>query len=135
MPNRRLRLLDRYPGATQWSDDVTVVGHGMTVEGELSSEGTIVIAGRVVGPVSSGTLVRVMQGAVVEGSIRAKCVLVEGAVDGEIGVQDQFELAESGRVRGDVTGPRIAVAEGAYLKGRLRATAGTVHRFRERRNR
>jgi len=133
MATPKLRLLDRYPSASEWSDEVTVIGHGMTVEGEISSEGTVVVAGHVIGPIRSGMLVRVMQGAVVEGGIEARCVLIEGAVDGSIGVEDQFELSATGRVRGDVTGPRIAVAEGAYLKGRLRATAGPVHRFRERR--
>ena len=76
---------------------------------------------------------RVIHGAVVQGAISARAVMVEGAVDGPIEVGEQFELAGSGRVRGDVSGPRIAVAEGAYLKGRVRATEGPVRRFREKR--
>ena len=44
-----------------------------------------------------------------------------------------FELGGTGRVRGDLHGPRVAMAEGAYLKGKVRATSGGVHRYRERR--
>jgi cytoskeletal protein CcmA (bactofilin family) len=91
------------------------------------------VAGRVDGEIVSDELVRVMPGGVVKGPIRAEAVLVEGAVDGDIIVAGQIELARTGRVRGDVTGPRVAVAEGAYLKGRLRATAGRIQRYREKR--
>ncbi|UCF69081.1 MAG: polymer-forming cytoskeletal protein, partial [Acidobacteriota bacterium] len=76
------RILDRFPGAVQWTDEVTIVGHQMALEGELVSEGTIVVGGRVNGPIVSQDLVRVLQGAVVNGSIRGRAVLVEGAVDG-----------------------------------------------------
>ena len=126
-------MLDTYPGAVSWNDDVTIVGHGMRLEGSLTTAGVVVVAGRVDGEIVSDELVRVMPGGVVKGPIRAEAVLVEGAVDGDIIVAGQIELARTGRVRGDVTGPSVAVAEGAYLKGRLRATAGRIHRYREKR--
>jgi cytoskeletal protein CcmA (bactofilin family) len=127
------RLLDRYPEAIAWTDEVTVVGHGMHLEGDLSSAGVVVVAGLVDGSVESERLVRILPGGVVRGPIRASSAVIEGAVDGDIEVEDQIELAPSGRVRGDVSGPRVAVAEGAYLKGRLRATAGRIHQYREKR--
>ncbi len=132
MPERR--LLDRYPSAESWTDDVTVVGHGMQLSGRLTSADVIVIAGRVDGPVVSEKLVRVLPGGVVRGPIRAEAVVIEGAVEGDVVVDDQIELARSGRVRGDVIGPHVAVAEGAYLQGRLRATVGKIRRFRESRD-
>lgn len=127
------RLFDRFPEAREWSDDVTVIGPGMRLAGEIESEGTVVVAGRVDGRVRSGRMVLVLVGGVVTGPILAEAAVIDGAVDGDVEVVDQFELGASGRLRGDVTGPRIAVAEGAYLKGRVRPTGGPVKHFRERR--
>jgi cytoskeletal protein CcmA (bactofilin family) len=127
------RLLDVYPDAASWTDDVTVVGHGMQLTGSLTSPGTVVVAGRFDGEIVCDRLVRVMPGGVVKGPVRAEAVLVEGAVDGDIAAARHVELARTGRVRGDVTGPRVAVAEGAYLQGRLRATDGRIQRYREKR--
>jgi cytoskeletal protein CcmA (bactofilin family) len=126
------RLLDRFE-LHSLADDVTVVGPDLFLEGEIESPGSVVVAGRVDGPITSGGLVRVLMGAAVKGPIQAKAALVEGAVDGDLAVEEQFELAATGRVRGDVSGPRVAVAEGAYLKGKVRASTGGVTRFREKR--
>ena len=127
------RLLDRFPEALACPEEVTVVGPGLVLEGEIEADASVVVAGRVEGAIRSGGLVRVIHGAVVQGPIRARAVMVEGAVDGPIEVTEQFELAGTGRVRGDVSGPRIAVSEGAYLKGKVRATEAPVRRFREKR--
>lgn len=132
MAQRRLR--DRYPGAERWSEGVTVIGRGLRFEGELVAKDVVVVGGRVEGSIRSEAMVHVLQGAVVNGDVDGGSVLVEGAVDGNITAQEQCELGHSGRVRGDIHGPRVAVAEGAYLKGKIRATEGRVRRFRERRH-
>jgi cytoskeletal protein CcmA (bactofilin family) len=133
MPATR-RLLDRYPAATSWTDETTVIGPGFVLDGEIETPGCVVVSGRVDGPIRAGELVLVRLGAVVRGPLDAESVLIEGAVEGDVEVADQFELGVSGRLRGDVSGPRIAVAEGAYLKGRVRASAGGIKKFRERRH-
>jgi cytoskeletal protein CcmA (bactofilin family) len=127
-------MADRYQGAQQWDDDTTVIGRGMVFEGEIQAKAAVVIGGRVSGKIDSESMVKVLLGGVVQGPITAESVMIEGAVDGDVTVQDQFELGASGRVRGDVAGARLAVAEGAYMQGRMRATEGSVKRFREQRH-
>ncbi len=129
----RRRLADRYQDASRWGDDLTVIGPGMVFEGDVESPGSVVVAGRIDGQVRAAELVHVAHGAVVRGPIEAGAAKIEGAVDGEIRVRDQLELGVSGRVRGDVTSPRVAVADGAYLKGKVRAAEGGVTHFREKR--
>ncbi len=127
------RIKDRFTGAERWSHEVTVLGKGLVFEGEIRAKDVVVIGGRVVGPVHSEALVHILPGGVVRGEVTGNAVLVEGAVDGDISAKDQLELGRTGRVRGDVYGPRVAVAEGAYLKGQVKATAGKIQHFRERR--
>ena len=131
MAERRIR--DRYSEADRWTEEVTVIGRGFVFEGQIEAEDTVVIGGRIEGSVTSGALVHVLPGGVVQGEVHGHTVLVEGAVDGDVHAGEQLELGGTGRVRGDLHGPRVAMAEGAYLKGRVRATAGGVHRFRDRR--
>ena len=113
-------------------DDTTIIGKGMTFEGEVRATGAVVIGGRIDGTIRSDGTVTVLQGGAVHGPITGDCVVIEGVVDGEITARDQFELAVSGRVRGDVSGGRLAVAEGAFMQGRMRATEGTVKKVRDK---
>ena len=126
-------MVDRYENAQSWDDEATVIGRGMAFEGEIQAKSSVVIGGRVDGSIHCESVVRVMQGGVVQGPITAESVVIEGAVDGDVTAHDQFELGTSGRVRGDVVGARLAVAEGAFMQGRMRATEGSVKRFREQR--
>ena len=132
MAAERRRLADRYQDASRWGDDLTVIGPGMVFEGTVESPGSVVVAGRIDGSVKAGDMVHVAHGAVVRGPIEAQAARIEGAVDGEIVVREQLELGVSGRVRGDVTSQRVAVADGAYLKGKVRAAEG-VTQFKEKR--
>jgi cytoskeletal protein CcmA (bactofilin family) len=126
-------MADRYQGAQKWDDDTTVISRGMSFEGEIKAKAAVVIGGQVAGRIDSDAMVRVLLGGVVQGPITAESVMIEGAVDGDVTAREQFELGATGRVRGDVVGARLAVAEGAYMQGRMRATEGSVKRFREQR--
>lgn len=127
------RLLDRHPGATCWTDDVTVIGPQLTFKGEIRAPGIVVVAGHVDGPIVAGDLVHVLAGAVVKGAIRAESALVEGSVDGPMTISEEVEIRPAGRVRGDIVGARVAIGEGCFIKGRVKATAGPVIRFRNKR--
>ena len=129
----RRRFGDEYPPDRQWSEKATVVGRGFRFEGEILADDVVIIGGRVDGSVTTPAMVHVLAGAGGNGPIEGGSVLIEGAVDGDITAAEHCELRHSGRVRGNILGPRVAVAEGAYLQGRVRATDGGVHRFRERR--
>ncbi len=132
--DKHRRLLDRYPEAVAWDETVTVIGPRFHLEGDVEAEGTVVVAGRVDGGIRSGRFVRVLHGAVVRGPIRGRDILVEGAVDGDVTAEGHLELGKTGRVRGDLSGERIAMAEGAYLRGRVIARSGRIRRFRDRRD-
>ncbi|MBP7572330.1 MAG: polymer-forming cytoskeletal protein [Acidobacteria bacterium] len=133
MATARRRLSDRFTGPGFWTEEATVVGPQMVLEGSLRAAGPVVIAGRIEGPVKSAGPVRVARGAVVRGAVEALAVLVEGAIEGDVLAHEQFELDVGARVIGDITGPRLALAEGAEHAGRLVSTGGAVHIFRERR--
>lgn len=127
------RLLDRYRGATAWTEETTVIGPRFTLVGAIITDGSVVIAGRVEGPVRAAELVHVLPGAVVLGGIAADAAVIDGAVEGDIEATEELELGHTGRVRGALRAAQVAVAEGSYHVGMLESKRGPVMQFRERR--
>jgi cytoskeletal protein CcmA (bactofilin family) len=129
----RRRILDRYPEVEGMGAGVTLLGEGMSFEGLVGSPDHVRVAGRVEGAVRAGKVLLIEHGGVVKGKIEAGFVIVEGTVDGDIAARSQFELGVTGRVRGDVESPLVALADGAYLRGQVRTRDRDPHIFVERR--
>jgi len=114
--------------ATPVVASLSIVGAGMTVRGDLDTEGVVKVEGTVDGHVRAGQQVLVAKGGVVHGDIETNEAVVGGAVDGSIVAKDRIEVQSGASVAGDVTTRRIAVAEGATLNGQIRMGEGTpVH--------
>jgi cytoskeletal protein CcmA (bactofilin family) len=105
------------------------------VVGELYSEETVRVAGRVQGRLSSSALVVVEKTGTVKGEVEGQDVIVEGSVEGNVYASRKFELRLTGRVRGDVSAPAVAIADGSFLHGKVLALEREPVRFREKRRR
>jgi cytoskeletal protein CcmA (bactofilin family) len=96
------------------------VGSSVVIKGQLSAQEDVVIAGRVEGTVSvEGHLVVVEPGGHVAADVVAKGIVVAGNVNGSLAADERIELRSSARVEGELTAPRIAIAEGAVLCGKV----------------
>ena len=91
----------------------------MRVVGDVTGDEDLVINGRVEGKIRVDRKVVVSSGAEVEGDIQAKSVVVGGRVHGQVQASDRAELLPTGRVQGNVHSPRIVMAEGAQIQGRV----------------
>ena len=58
----------------------------------------------------------------VQGDITAENLIVEGSVEGRVVVARKFELRPTGRMRGDIRAAIVAIAEDAFLQGKVLAT-------------
>lgn len=97
----------------------TRIGPGLVVVGRVAGSGTVEIAGRVEGGVEvDGTVVVSRQGSVI-GDAAGREVRIEGHVEGRLLASERATIAASGSVEGDVEAPRVVIAEGASLKGRV----------------
>ena len=97
------------------------IGASIIIQGDLTSSEDLTIAGEIDGDVRvpKNTLVIAPQ-ARIRGSIIAHHVSVQGKVSGSITADRSVEVTDSGSVDGDIRSPRMTVAEGAALHGRLR---------------
>ena len=47
----------------------------------------------------------------------AKAVIVLGEVSGNVTASEKVDIRDNGSVDGDITSPRVAIAEGAHFRG------------------
>lgn len=99
---------------------LSIIAVGMTIHGDVDSNGTVKVEGTVDGHVLAKNQVLVAKGGVVRGDIDARESVVGGAVYGCIRATERVEIQPGATVHGDITTKRIAVAEGGLLNGQIR---------------
>jgi cytoskeletal protein CcmA (bactofilin family) len=113
------------PPALPMADAQTsVVAHDTTWKGDLVSEGTIHIHGKVEGTVKAKLDVFVAEEADVDATITAANVVIAGYVKGGIRCGNRFEVLPQGRVDGEIQAPTLVVHDGAAIVGQFRMGAG-----------
>jgi cytoskeletal protein CcmA (bactofilin family) len=97
----------------------TVIGAGITIEGEITSDEDVVVAGTIRGKLTAKDSVTIEHGAVVEADISGGAFIVAGAVTGNISSTDRVDLQSGAKVVGNVKATRITIADGAQFKGNV----------------
>lgn len=100
-------------------DVVSIVGPGMKVVGDCSSDGTIRIEGQVEGSVKAAKSVVVGRDGVVLGDVVTQDAIVAGRVNGSVSAESRVELQATCRVQGDIRSRRIKLDEGGQVDGQL----------------
>jgi cytoskeletal protein CcmA (bactofilin family) len=103
--------------ADQQGGEVTIVGQGAKLEGNVVSAGSLRIDGQVKGQVNADGDVMLSPQSQVEADIRAQNVSIAGRFKGSIVVKGRAELNRGGRVDGNITSKTLVVEEGAVFQG------------------
>ena len=53
----------------------------------------------------------------VEGPIVGRCVMVRGAVTGDVAARECVAVMATGQVRGNIVSPRVLIQDGAQIRG------------------
>jgi cytoskeletal protein CcmA (bactofilin family) len=97
------------------STEISYIGLGMTVVGKISSEGTLNVFGRVEGELHA-SIVRISDGAHVEGAIAAQDLTIGGRFKGTIQA-NRVTLTSSAVVEGEIHHRSLAIEENAWFAG------------------
>jgi cytoskeletal protein CcmA (bactofilin family) len=100
--------------------DIVNIGKSVIIKGELSASEDLTIEGQVDGKVdlNQNTLTIGANGRITA-QVVAKVVIVLGQVHGNITATEKVDIRDNGQVDGDVSAPRIAIAEGAHFRGSI----------------
>ena len=106
--------------AAERSGERAVIGPSITIKGDVTGEEDLVIQGRVEGKVDLAQHnVTVGSNGRIKANIFGRSVTVEGEVEGDLHAEEQIAIRKSGKVRGNVSAPRVTIEDGAMFKGAI----------------
>jgi cytoskeletal protein CcmA (bactofilin family) len=110
---------------TSRSSDLTAfIDEGSEIEGKYTFNGTVMMNGKFSGEIVSNDSLIIGEKGVVNATVRAGIVLINGEVIGNVFATERVELRGTARVYGDVEAPVIVVEEGVLFEGHCKMTKG-----------
>jgi len=100
------------------------IGKSLRIEGKIVSSESLTIDGHVEGTIEVGDhSLTIGRGAAVTADLTAKNITISGTVEGNVRAHEVLELHESASVDGDITAPRLRMADGAVITGHIEVGA------------
>lgn len=101
--------------------DVTesVIGADLAIEGSISGNGNVRLAGRFTGDVTVDGTVTIEEGAKLSGGVRAVTVAIAGELEGNVVEAKRVDVHASGAVMGDLKADTLTLAAGSRVRGHV----------------
>jgi cytoskeletal protein CcmA (bactofilin family) len=96
-----------------------VIDEHLSITGDLSTDGTVRVDGRVDGSHHRTDRLIIGEGARVVGNVEAREVVIGGELTGSLRVTGRVEVQQSGTVRGDIHAAAVLLAEGGTVHGHV----------------
>lgn len=96
----------------------TFIGADTVLTGNLSTDKTIRIDGKMTGNIEKSAGVILGDCSFVKGNINSVFVIVSGAVEGNISAAESIELLNKSKVTGNIETKMISISEGAVFDGK-----------------
>jgi cytoskeletal protein CcmA (bactofilin family) len=103
----------------QEKDNVNI-GKSVIIKGDLSGSEDLTIEGQVEGKIElRQNILTIGANAKIKAQVFAKTVIVQGEVQGNVTATERVDIRDNGSVDGDLSAPRIAIADGAHFRGSI----------------
>ena len=103
---------------SQMGRDIVNIGKSVVIKGELNGSEDLTIEGHVEGKIElRDHVLTIGPNGKIKAELFAKSVVVLGEVIGNVSASEKVDIRENGSVEGDITSPRVAIAEGAHFRG------------------
>lgn len=101
----------------------TIVGPGVTLRGDLRSDGDIIIEGRLEGKIVTEGDLTIGVNAEVFGPVQAVNLSIAGKIEGQLTAGGEISIESTGQVLGDISCRTLAIQSGGLLQGRSNMAA------------
>jgi cytoskeletal protein CcmA (bactofilin family) len=122
------RLAGRGAGAEA---SISIIGSGMHIVGDVVTDGTVRIEGRIHGTVRAGKQVVIGKDGEVLGDVQAQEAVIGGRVRGTVSAEGRMHLQSTCNIEGEIHAHphHLLLEEGANFNGQVRmADGGSAHR-------
>lgn len=110
------------PGIPVSSRAAACISQGIKIKGEVTGKEDLFVDGVLEGKLEmSGGSVTVGPNGKVKADIHAREIIVRGDVQGKLIARDRVQLWNTGHVVGEVQTDRLAIEDGAVLRGKVEA--------------
>ena len=106
-------------GSNKSSQGYSVIHDRLTIRGELDTDGTVRVEGRVEGPSHRVGSLIVGAGGFVVGNVEAKDVVVAGQIQGNVHASGRLEIESGASVLGEIRANLMVLREGATIHGQV----------------
>jgi len=112
-----------------WKPRVTVatrkkltafLDEGSEIEGKYTFTGTVLLNGKFQGEIASPDTLIIGERGVVNATVRAGALVVNGELVGNVHASERIELTGKARVFGDLESPVVVLDEGVMFEGHCR---------------
>ena len=94
------------------------IGKSVIIKGELNGSEDLTIEGQVEGKIElRQNVLTIGPNGKIKAQVFAKSVIILGEVTGNVTATEKVDIRDNGSVDGDITAPRVAIAEGAHFRG------------------
>jgi cytoskeletal protein CcmA (bactofilin family) len=103
------------------------IGKSVVIKGELNGSEDLTIEGQVEGKIElRQNVLTIGPNGRIKAQVFAKSVIILGEVTGNVTASEKVDIRDNGSVDGDITSPRVAIAEGAHFRGSIDMQKGAV---------
>ena len=96
------------------------IGKSVIIKGELSGSEDLTIEGQVEGKIElRQNILTIGPNGKIKAQVFAKAIIVQGEVHGNITASERVDIRDNGSVDGDLSAPRVAIADGAHFRGSI----------------
>ena len=103
------------------------IGKSVVIKGELNGSEDLTVEGQVEGKIElRQSVLTIGPNGRIKAQVFAKSVIILGEVTGNVTASEKVDIRDNGSVDGDITSPRVAIAEGAHFRGSIDMQKGTA---------
>ena len=102
----------------------TLIGHSITLKGDISFTGGLHLDGKVIGNISAenhsdNSVLVISESGSIEGDVAVAFAVINGEVIGNVYATQKLELSPKARIRGDIHYADLQMASGAEVNGKM----------------
>lgn len=124
-------------GQPKESPSTTIIAAGSKHVGKFTGAGNYIVHGQVEGDCDITGHLTLEDNAIWKGTIQAENLIIAGEAEGDVIAKTKIKVTETARIKGNLTGAIIEVAEGAAIQGSINIQNGDkeIVEFRNNPNR
>ena len=101
------------------TDQTGIIGKGITIKGNLTGGGDLIVEGRLEGQVSLKNHLIIESTGKVQADIKVEEMTINGEASGNIDASSKVSINSSAKVSGDIKAAKIVIEDGAVFNGSI----------------